>query len=318
MNRIDRLTAILSQLQSKRLIRAREIAERFQISLRTVYRDIKALEEGGIPIIGEAGQGYSLVEGYRLLPVMFTQAEGVALVLAEKMVSKLTDQGSSQQLHSAMIKIKAVLKNQQKDLLENLDQQIEVIPQGNPFNPVHQENYLNLLLHALAEKITVNIDYTTFEEEKTSKRTVEPVGIYYAFQQWYLIAWCQLRKDYRTFRLDRINGMKAGSEHYDPRSHPTLEKYLSEIKQADHLIEFVIHVSLENEKYLKTHKYNMGLVQEILKEGYYEMHFMSSSIEGFIRWLLTIGDKIILIEPKEAKEYMRELLAEIQRGLHRN
>lgn len=316
MKRIDRLTAILSQLQSKRLIKAREIAGRFQISLRTVYRDIKALEKAGIPILGEAGQGYSLVEGYRLPPVMFTQEEGVALVLAEKMVRNLTDQGSSHHLQSAMIKIKAVVKNQQKDLLENLGHQIQVIPQGKPLNPVHHPNYLNLLLQALVDKLTVNLVYTTFEVEKASKRTVEPVGIFYAFQQWYLIAWCQLRNDYRTFRLDRVNEMKLGDESYNPSSHPTLANYLAQVKQKDHLIEFVLHVPLENEKYLKTHKYTMGLVQEIQWGNYYEMRFMNSSIEGFIRWLLPVGDKIQLIEPKEAKDFMKNLVETIQLRLN--
>ena len=115
MNRIDRLTAIVTQLQSKRLTKAGEIAKRFSISLRTVYRDMRALDEAGIPIIGEAGQGYSLVEGYRLPPVMFTQEEAQSFLVAEKIFEKVTDKGSSEHFHSAMLKIKAVLKTTEKD-----------------------------------------------------------------------------------------------------------------------------------------------------------------------------------------------------------
>jgi predicted DNA-binding transcriptional regulator YafY len=86
MNRIDRLTAILVQLQSKKVVKAHEIADRFEISLRTVYRDVRALEEAGIPIGAEAGKGYFILDGYHLPPVMFSQQEANALVLGSKLI----------------------------------------------------------------------------------------------------------------------------------------------------------------------------------------------------------------------------------------
>jgi len=94
MNRIDRVSAILIHLQTKKIVKAQEIADRFSISLRTVYRDIKALEESGVPVGGEAGVGYQLMEGYRLPPVMFTKEEAIAFLTAEKMVEILTDASS--------------------------------------------------------------------------------------------------------------------------------------------------------------------------------------------------------------------------------
>ncbi len=91
MNRIDRLHAILTHLQSKKRVTAQELADRFNISLRTVYRDVKALDESGVPVIGEAGSGYSIMEGYRLPPVMFTQEEAAALIMGAKLAERMTD-----------------------------------------------------------------------------------------------------------------------------------------------------------------------------------------------------------------------------------
>src|SRR6266550_1860858 len=118
MNRIDRLAAILIQLQSRRLIKAQDIAEKFSISLRTVYRDIHALEEAGVPVGGEAGIGYRLMEGYKLPPVMFNQDEASALLTAAKLVQSKTDAGISKHYTSALDKIKAVLRLSEKDHIE--------------------------------------------------------------------------------------------------------------------------------------------------------------------------------------------------------
>src|SRR6187551_810936 len=107
MNRIDRVTAILIQLQSKKIVKAQDIAERFNISLRTVYRDINTLQEAGVPVIGEAGLGYSIMDGYRLPPVMFTKEEAAAFLTAEKFVETLTDAATAAQYKSAMYKVRA-------------------------------------------------------------------------------------------------------------------------------------------------------------------------------------------------------------------
>jgi len=133
MNRLDRLTAILIQLQAKKVVKAQDIAERFAISLRTVYRDVRTLEEAGVPIIGEAGVGYSLMDGYRLPPVMFTTEEATAFLTAEKFIQKFTDASTVKNYTSAMYKIRSVLRTPEKDLLENMDGYIEVFRQHSPY-----------------------------------------------------------------------------------------------------------------------------------------------------------------------------------------
>src|SRR5712672_3412280 len=142
MNRIDRISAILIQLQSRRIVKAADIAERFNISLRTVYRDVKTLEEAGVPVIGEAGVGYSIMEGYRLPPVMFTKEEATAFLTAEKLVEKLTDDSTKKNYSTAMLKVKAVLRLTEKDYLEDMEQHIEVIE--NQYVPKRSNDTIHL------------------------------------------------------------------------------------------------------------------------------------------------------------------------------
>src|ERR1700744_6283913 len=144
MNRIDRVSAILIQLQSRRVVKAIDIAERFNISLRTVYRDVKTLEEAGIPIIGEAGVGYSIVDGYRLPPVMFTREEATAFITAEKFVENLTDSSTTEHYKSAMYKIRAKIKTTQKGLPENIDGKIEVLKSHGQINVDNKDHIQTL------------------------------------------------------------------------------------------------------------------------------------------------------------------------------
>lgn len=315
MNRIDRLTAIVTQLQAKRLTKAEEIAKRFSISLRTVYRDMRALEEAGIPIIGEAGQGYSLVDGYRLPPVMFTQEEARAFLVAEKIFEKVTDKGSSDHFRSAMLKIKAVLRTAEKDRLEELAPHVEVIRMRNQLQAGKKSEFLQSILDSLSNQNLIEITYTTFEEEKTAARIIESVGVYYSFEQWYLIAWCRLRKDYRNFRVDRIQELKVLSEKYHPNSHPTLKEFLDQVRHTENLTQIEIFVPDSAEKYIREQKYNQGYVTEKRIASGIEMTFVTSSMEGFIRWMLMMADKIRIISPPEAKERMRELIEEIKGNL---
>ncbi|MCC5937080.1 MAG: YafY family transcriptional regulator [Lunatimonas sp.] len=303
MNRIDRLTAILTQLQSKRSVKAQEIADRFGISLRTVYRDIRSLEEAGVPLLGEAGVGYSFVEGYRLPPVQFTKEEAVACLVAEKIIEKVSDRESSRHFHAAMYKIKALLKPQEKDTVEHLSSQIAVIHQ-----PRKRSNQtLQSLLIALSDRRTVQITYTSFVDENSTQRTLEPVGVYHAYEQWYLIAWCRLRNAYRTFRLDRIHTLSILEESFQA-NHPSLVEYLDRVAKEEKLQKVVLAVNKQAVKYVKEQRYNHGFVMEQPKEDFVEMTFMTASIEGIARWILMLADQITIYEPDSLKERVKELL----------
>ncbi len=219
--RLIRLTAILTQLQSKQLLTARAIAEKHDISIRTVYRDIRTLEQSGVPIITEEGKGYSIMEGYKLPPVMFTQEEANAMITVEQLVKKNKDQSLSDHYESAITKIKSVLKYNQKEKTELLSERIQV--RNNNANE-KTSHYLIQLQSAITQYQIANIKYISLSDQ-ISQRAVEPFALYTTKDNWVLIAFCKTKKDFRAFRLDCIQNLEVTNEYFEPHNM-TLEQYL--------------------------------------------------------------------------------------------
>ena len=219
--RLSRLTAILTWLQTKRIITAPELARKFSVSIRTIYRDIKALEQAGVPVFTEEGKGYSLMEGYRIPPVMFTESEANALVTAEQLVLKNKDTSFVKEYSEAIGKIKSVLRYNTKDKVNLLAERI--IFRQNAENS-RTSNYLSVLQLALTNFNLVQIEYHSPDTEKTTRRTIEPFALYSTQENWLLIAFCRLRKDFRAFRLDRILQLTTLGEHFAPHEM-TLDRY---------------------------------------------------------------------------------------------
>jgi predicted DNA-binding transcriptional regulator YafY len=314
MNRIDRVTAILIQLQSKRIVKAQEIADRFCISLRTVYRDIKALEESGVPLAGEAGVGYSIMEGYRLPPVMFTREEAIAFLTAEKMVEKLTDPSSVEQYQSAMFKIKSVLRYAEKDLLDDMSTYIEVVE--NPYLPVAENKpiHLQTILKSIAGKEILDIGYFANHTQQYSNRHVEPVGIFYQGSYWYMIAYCRLRKDYRSFRTDRISYINITENHFD-KLHPSLKSFLDKINREQEMFTILIQVDKAVLKYFGEQKFYNGFVSQKVVGDKMEMTFVTASLMGFAKYYMMFGEYADIISPPELKEMVKNNIEAISKKL---
>jgi predicted DNA-binding transcriptional regulator YafY len=315
LNRIDRVTAILIQLQSKRVVKAQEIADRFTISLRTVYRDIKTLEEAGIPIIGEAGVGYSIMEGYRLPPVMFTKEEATAMLTAEKLVEKLTDESTREMYKASMFKIKSVLRLTERDHLENMEQHIEVVESPYFSKQKNETAYLQNILKAISEKAVINIDYFAEHSQEKSNRNIEPIGIFYMGRYWYLIAWCTLRKDYRTFRVDHIKYLSITAIHFE-KEHPALKSFLSRVSKEKELHTIIILVEKDVLKYMGEQKFYNGFVSQKEMEGKIEMTFLTQSLEGFARWYMLFGERAEIITPRKLIDLIKKNIEALSKKLH--
>ncbi len=309
MNRLDRITAILIQLQSKRVVKAQEIADRFEISLRTVYRDIRTLEAAGIPLLSEAGIGYSIMKGYRLPPVMFTKEEATAMLTAEKLVEKLTDKATAEHYTSAMYKIKAVLHANEKDLLEDLDQHIVVARSPVATLP---DNLMPLIFNSITERKVLHLHYFAHYNEKTSERNIEPIGIYFIDGAWHLIAYCQLREDYRDFRMDRIISLEPAGQTFK-RRELTLQEYLQQMTERENLQKAVVLFDKKVVRYMQSQKFYYGFVSEKPKGQQVEMTFLVSFTDYLARWLLMFTDSVEIVSPNSLKEEIRGLAQSLQK-----
>lgn len=228
MNRLTRITSILIQLQSKKVIRASEIADKFGISLRTVYRDIKTLQDAGIPIGSEAGLGYFMVEGYYLPPVSFTEEEANALATAEKFVAQNAETSLIEGYTSALLKIKSVLRGYQKDKVELLQNRIGP-SRGKQVD--QKSNVLSDLQSCITSFGIAEFVYHSIYKGEKTKRIVEPHGLYFKDSNWILIAHCRLRNDTREFRLDRIVKMKRIAGESEKSKEFSLSEYFRIIEE---------------------------------------------------------------------------------------
>lgn len=225
MNRIDRLFGILLLLQTRKYTNADRIADQYQISIRTVYRDIRALCEQGIPISFEPSKGYFIVQGYFLPPISFNSDEANALLIMEKLVAGFTDQSITTHYNTALNKVKAVLKHSQKETLEFLNDNIKL---QLPESIKNEFEYLSVLQQVISARHIIEIDYSNFNQE-SSKREVEPIGlVFYAFN-WHLIAWCHLRQEYRDFRVSRIVKVRNLETAFRKSAHLTLNDYMKSL-----------------------------------------------------------------------------------------
>lgn len=220
IKRLSRLTAILTQLQAKRLLTSTELASKFSVSVRTIYRDIRALEQSGIPIVTEDGKGYSLMEHYTLPPVMFTEDEANALITAGQLVLKNKDASFVKAHSDAIAKIKAVLKNRIKDKANLLADRVYFAQNETD---ERTSNHLLLLQFALTNFCLTEMIYAD-ESKKRTERRVEPFAILSTEEKWLLVAWCRLRNGFRFFRFDRIEKLAILTEKFEPHNL-TLEEY---------------------------------------------------------------------------------------------
>jgi len=225
MSQLSRLISILTLLKSKRLLTATELSKKFDVSIRTIYRDIRKLEEAGIPIITIDGRGYSLMDGYTIAPVQFSEKQANALITAQHLVNQSNDKSLVKNFDDAMTKIKSVFRTSIQEKSELLSSKIHV------FNNQHENissNVLSEIQLAITNFNLVEIQYSKVYTDEKSFRKIEPCAMYSTQNKWILIAWCHLRKDYRAFRIDKIQHFKILQEKFIDHKFSLVDYYKNE------------------------------------------------------------------------------------------
>ncbi len=314
MNRIDRVSATLIQLQSKSYVTAEEIAVRFGISRRTVYRDIKALEEAGVPLGAEPGKGYYLVEGYHLPPVMFTPEEASSMLTAEKMVEKMSDQSVSDHYKSAMYKVKAVLPEREKQFLERLGGNIEIFYNPAAYAPEAPNNCMVTIQKALADKKVLKIDYrAAYNGQLIADRKVEPVGLVFYSMAWHLVGYCRYRNDYRDFRLDRIIALTLTAETFAAREVKTIQEFFNRNLAQYSLNQVTLRFPKDAVSLIQNTRYFYGYVGETESKSSIDMNFITDELDYFCRWLLMYADVVEVVQNDTLRRLFFERIKTIKK-----
>ncbi len=222
MGQLSRLITILTLLKSKRVLTATELSNKFDVSIRTIYRDIKKLLEAGVPVITLEGRGYTLMDGYTVAPIQFTEKEANALITAQHLVSKTNDSSFVTDFEEALIKIKSVFRSSILEKSEQLNNQLHVF---DTRQASISSNALSELQLAITNFNYTEINYRKADDLNISFRKIEPCAILSTQNKWILMAWCHLRKDYRAFRVDRIQHFEILSEKFEDRRFNLREYY---------------------------------------------------------------------------------------------
>ncbi len=224
MRRADRLFQIVQYLRGGRLVTASRLAERLEVSERTIYRDIADLQATGVPVDGEAGVGYVMRDGFDLPPLMFTRDEIVALVAGARLIKAWGGAEMARGAEEALVKIEAVLPEAERRRAA----QVEV--HAMAFEMTDEVRHrIDEIERAVNDKRRLVLDYRDAKGQ-TSDRTVRPLGLWFWGKVWTLVAWCELRDDFRMFRLDRIAGINA-SEKFKPERGKTLVEFYRLMEQ---------------------------------------------------------------------------------------
>ncbi len=309
--KFDRILNIYVQLQSRNWITAQQFANRYEVSVRTIYRDMKALENAGVPVYNEPGKGFALVDGYRIPPTIFTKEEAMSFAIAEKLVGKFAYKKLSFDFASALHKMKAILRTSEKENVALIEDQYVIFDSSSSEN----SEVLSVLLSCIVEKVQLEIFYQKPASDQAERRLLEPIGIFYENDYWYFMAFCYLRNDYRQFRIDRVKQLTKTITLFK-NEHQPLEYFLNRKKTVElpkNTIKIVVPKKMAH--YFNWDKNSYGFVSDKEIDSQVEMTFETSlKLEYFARWLLMFSDEATVVEPLKLKQIMGDLL---QKALNR-
>lgn len=306
MNKTERQLAITLELQHRKMLRAEDLAARFETSVRTIYRDIQALSEAGVPIVGAPGQGYSLMEGYFLPPVGFTAEEAVALLMGADFIEQRLDADFDKGAKTAKVKIEAILPEPIRNESMRIRETMRLFYGREPISGRKEKDYLEKTRHAILEHRKLSFSYLKKIPEadgnRESKRTVAPYGLALVQGNWTLVARCDLRQDIRHFRLSRMADLAVLEESYSMPPGFNLSDYRP---QNERNLEVLLKVSSDiADKIAETGSFYMELTEEV-DDGLL-VTFRVWRPEELLPYILGWGGGVEVLEPESLRIRVRE------------
>jgi predicted DNA-binding transcriptional regulator YafY len=310
VNRIDRLFAILVLLQSKSTVRAKDLADRFEVSERTIYRDIASLYESGVPVVSLPAKGYALMPGYYLPPLVFTADEAAAIFLGARLLVSQATGNLPVQAEHALAKVAAVLPKDTRQRVESLTQMVQFYRPEVRFD--FEDPMITTLLRAISEGRVVRFSYHSYRSNEVTQRELEPSNLTYSQGAWYVSGYCRMRQGVRSFRLNRIEGLEALEERFEPRqgeeTQPAGEMVTVEVRFNPRIVRWVHerqHFAFTGEEESQD---GAGVIMRYHVDRPTEM----------LPWLLSWGADCEVLSPPDLRERIRleaeKLLKSLTRG----
>ncbi len=308
MNRTDRLLAIILEIQAKKHIRAEDLAATFEVTKRTIYRDVQALSESGVPIVAIPGQGYSLVEGYFLPPLTFNAEEAIMLLLGTDFIAQNFDAQYKSAAQSASSKIVTVLPDKLRQEVEYLENSIRFVALNGPFAP----ETLQQLRRAIIQHRTVRFRYHSRPRDGTSStpslRDADPYALVHIGSAWLLIAYCHLRHEKRHFRIDRMEDLVILDKHF---TRPV--DYQMRREERDRNVVVRALFDHETARWVRENPTYFQVSEEERPDGL----LITLTIQqpgDILNWLMSWGSHVRILEP----DFLREILVKEAKGVIEN
>lgn len=303
MNRTDRLLGIVLELQAHGWQRAEDLAHTFEVSKRTIYRDMLALMESGVPVMSSPGQGYALVEGYFLPPLSFSADEAMTLLLGSDYITRSLDAQFQSAARSASSKILAVLSDERRNQVRDLQSRMLFVAM-NPLEGDTKPELLRQLRRAILQQAAVYLDYhsrggSEASGEKTARR-VDPYALVNVHQIWYLVGYCHLRRDVRNFRLDRIDHLRILKDSF---TRPAEFNVRSEYDEDRKITVRALFDSSISRWVLEERNYFI-VASEPCSDGLLVTLRVRQETD-VLQWLLGWGARVRVLEPDSLQERLR-------------